>query len=144
MHSKYHFKEVTYGVELTEILEIHFLELRKLQDKDKDLLNLWLQFINSSSQEVSQMISLKDEDIKKAYEVLEQLNRDPQIREAYEAREKWERDYISRLAAAEDKGREKGIRLTAVNLLKDNIDIGIISKATGLTIVEIKQMKIEN
>lgn len=41
------------------------------------------------------------------------------------------------------EGLEQGIEQTALNLLKENVDIGIISKVTGLNISQIKKLESE-
>lgn len=46
------------------------------------------------------------------------------------------------LQAAEARGLEKGIKTTATNMLKQNLDISLISKITGFSEAEIKSLKI--
>ena len=51
-----------------------------------------------------------------------------------------ERDIKNQLAFAENKGKIEGIKQTARNLLKLKFDVEAISKATGLTIEEIRAL----
>ena len=39
------------------------------------------------------------------------------------------------------QGRKEGIKQTAKNMLKENMDAKIISKVTGLTMEEINELK---
>ncbi len=166
-HNVYHIKNNDSFKIMFRDLEIHTLELRKVREEQDDLLNLWLQFISANSKEVLEMVSLKDEDIKRAYEVLAELNKNPKLKAVYEAREKYERDYVARMAYMERKvketelqleqEREKGIKQgieqgikkgkneekirVAINLLKKDLDINIISYVTGLSEEELNKIK---
>lgn len=48
---------------------------------------------------------------------------------------------VSALETAEQKGMEKGIKATAKNLISMGLDKEAISKATGLSIEEIDELK---
>ena len=45
------------------------------------------------------------------------------------------------IAEGMEKGKVEGIKESALNMLKENIDIKVISKVTGLDIEEIKTLK---
>lgn len=157
IHNVYIFKNRDTFQELKNKLEIHILELRKLESIQDDLLNLWLHFIRASSKEVLDVISLKDEDIKKAYEVLDELNKDPKLKSIYEAREKQVNDEISWYNEAKrdgieigrEIGKEEGLidgehgekKRIAVNLLKKDLDIKLVSEVTGLSVEELINLK---
>ena len=48
---------------------------------------------------------------------------------------------LDKIECAEEKGIEKGIEKTAINMLKEKIDIKVISKVTGLNINQIKKLE---
>ena len=95
--------------------------------------------------------------IKKAIGELEQVSGDEKIRRIAELKEKYIRDEQASLEYAKDEGyktgKEEGMKAgieegrnernldIAKNLLKQNIAIDIISKATGLTQEEIEKLK---
>ncbi|MDF2700231.1 MAG: hypothetical protein K0Q49_1787 [Haloplasmataceae bacterium] len=148
-HSIYKNVEIEEYIQLTDITEIHILELKKINHADHDLLSLWLRFINTNNKEELLMLSTNNEYFKKAYDEIEKLSLDPNARELYEARAKWLRDTISRYNEAEEKGLEKGMekgiekgiimvrKQIALKLLNANMGINFISETTGLTETEI-------
>lgn len=87
--------------------------------------------------------------IKKAIGELEQVSGDEKIRRIAELKEKYIRDEQASLEYAKDEGYKTGKEEgrnernleVAKNLLKQNITIDIISKATGLTQEEIEKLK---
>ena len=74
-------------------------------------------------------------------------------RRAYEQREKAIRDYYSYMNAFKEEGLQQGLEQgmqkglyqqaiqTAKNMLKDKVDIELISKYTSLSINEIEELK---
>ena len=91
------------------------------------------------------MAESKNEEIEKAKKELEKLAMNPEDRELYELRLKAIRDemnirysgYIDGMAEGEAKGKTE----IAKNMLKENIDIELISKVTGLSQEEIEKLK---
>ena len=97
--------------------------------------------------------------VKKADKVLERISKDPRERERYEAILKAEfnqkisnqkfmdKGRIEGEARGKIIGREEGKRNKQIeiakNLIKENVSIEIISKATGLTEEEINKLKQE-
>ena len=69
------------------------------------------------------------------------------VREIIEAQDKWELDYRVGVSCAKKEGLAEGISKghfdVAKNLLKMNMDIETISKATGLTKDELEKLKKE-
>jgi predicted transposase/invertase (TIGR01784 family) len=111
-HFCFHLIDPVHSITLTDVLEIHVLELTKLyhlkgQDKD-DLLISWMKFINARSLEELQMISDANPTIKKAYHALEVLSHNEEARRLYEAREIALLDEALKMQSAEEKGREEG------------------------------------
>ena len=118
-HNGYRLKEVETNEELTDLEEIHFIEIPKLSEDSDE----------------------KDE--------LYRLSMDEKERALYFIREKSIRDEISALANAEEKGMERGIkkgeRNKAIEIAKsllDVLDIETISIKTGLSIKEIEDIAV--
>lgn len=143
---------------LTEDFELYIIEIpRALKEGVQDDLGRWLMFLdNPNSMEVQKMVEEK-EDIKEAMEKLEELSNDEHLRWLAELREKAIRDEKDRLKGATLRGMEKGIQEgekagqergrkqreleIAKNMLKEGLDLQLISKVTGLTIQEIQDIE---
>ena len=69
------------------------------------------------------------------------VNDDKLARELIEAQEKWDLDYKAGMSCAKKEGLAEGRLDVAKNLLKMNIDVETISKATGFTKDEILNLK---
>ena len=152
--TKWNIREEEYQkVILTEVMEFYIIELPKYEKyKEKtenEKLNKWIKFIK----EPGGIEMGDDKEIKKAKEVLEEISQDKRERYLAELREK----YILDQKAIEDAGYDKGLRegmtqgiaqgkkeekkKIAKNLLKINMTIEQIEKATGLTKEEIERLK---
>ncbi|WP_317312249.1 Rpn family recombination-promoting nuclease/putative transposase [Clostridium thermobutyricum] len=154
-HNVYILKEITTNEELTNLQEIHFIELPKfneignkeeIEDIEKiDSLERWLEFLIEPESNTVRQLELSDEAIKQAKTELYRLSMDSKEREMYYMREKAIYDEISALENAEKKGIEKGIEQSkkevAKSLLLENIEIEAISKSTGLAKEEIIKIK---
>ena len=85
--------------------------------------------------------------IKEAVEFEDTFLQDKIERRAYEQREKAIRDYYSYISAFKEEGLQQGSYQqaiqTAKNMLKDKVDIALISKYTNLSIEEINKIKVE-
>ncbi|WP_341456633.1 Rpn family recombination-promoting nuclease/putative transposase [Clostridium oryzae] len=156
VHTTYHITEDETGYKLTDVLEVHFLELPKLKRLDSikdsaDPILDWLQFINSESKEGMIMLAEKNENIKTAYEVLQRVSKDKEARMAYEARQAEIMDQLTREKTAKqagieegrEEGREEGVKDVAKNLILIGLDMLTVMKATGLTEEDIKSIKDE-
>lgn len=80
-HNVYHLREDKNGHILTDVLEIHFIELPKFLKETKnieDMLHRWLMFLGEPNDEgVLNMLEEKDSVIRKATKVLHFLSSDP-------------------------------------------------------------------
>lgn len=144
-HNTYRLKEITTNEELTDTMELHFIEipkLRKLDDKEEvsDMLEAWIAFISSPASEVVNKLEMSSKEIKEAKDELLRMSGDDKERERYERRKESLLEQNSLLANAEQKGIEKGIKEVAINLL-DILDDETISMKTGLTVNEIKELR---
>nr|WP_253308262.1 Rpn family recombination-promoting nuclease/putative transposase [Rickettsia endosymbiont of Ceutorhynchus assimilis] len=157
-HNAFQLKEIESGLVYFKDIELHTIELNKfaknakeeLSDivkKVKNSLDVWLAFLtrNDLLNKDDLPKELNDKALQKALTVLEVMNFNKHEREAYEDHLKWLMVEANTLKKAESKGRAEGkaegkIEI-AKNLLLKNIDINIISEATGLSVEEIEKLK---
>ncbi len=144
LSTKWKIKEVETGkeIELTDVLELIIIEIpkaRRILEKDpENKLAQWMLFLNNPNElEVSKMVE-KNEDIKEAMNELEQISEDEELRRLAELREKAIRDEANIRAHAREEGKIEIVK----KMLKENLDINIISKVTGLTKEEIEKINI--
>ncbi|HAT4250315.1 TPA: Rpn family recombination-promoting nuclease/putative transposase [Clostridium perfringens] len=154
-HNAYRLKEITSNEELTDLQEIHFIELPKFNEignkeyvenvEKMDALEKWLEFLVEPESNTVRQLELSNEEIKLAKSELYRLSMDSNEREQYNMREKAIYDRISALENAEAKGKLEGkIEGTlevAKKLLLADVDINIIISSTGLTKEEIIKIK---
>ncbi|AKA70860.1 hypothetical protein CSCA_3735 [Clostridium scatologenes] len=113
LYSSYHITEDKTGYRLTDILEVHFLEIPKLFDEDierdeNDPIVQWMEFLDAQSKGVMEMLAEKNKDIKKAYDLLQIISKDEKARMLYEAKYAEISDQKTRIKSAEEKGRKEG------------------------------------
>lgn len=110
-HSNHHLYEDTNKAMLSDILEIHFIELKKFSKVKKDInnpLHRWLLFLTNPEDEILEEIEMADSKIKKAHEVLDYLSEDEEVIRLAELRKKKIMDEISRLEGAKEEGKKEG------------------------------------
>lgn len=158
-HNAYRLKEITSNEELTDLQEIHFIELPKFNEignkeyvenvEKMDALEKWLEFLVEPESNTVRQLELSNEEIKLAKSELYRLSMDSKEREQYNMREKAIYDRISALENAEAKGKFEG-KLEgkaeekleiAKKLLIADVDINIIISSTGLNKEEILKIK---
>ena len=157
-HNQYHDRFVMYSpgtqTQLTDILEVHTLELPKLppESDGTDLWN-WLKFIQAENKEELAMLVQNNPQMQGPVDKLLQVNQDSYARRAFEAREKERRDILSRERRVRREGVQEGMREgmregerkakleTARNLLEMGTPVEHIAKATKLTIAEIEELR---
>ena len=145
VHSSFHIVEDETKEKLTDVLEIHYLELPKLfesnikKDENEDIIQ-WLMFLEGKNKEGFEMLAEKNEKIKKAYGILEVISKDDIKRAAYEAREAELHDQMTRLKSAREEGRREEKLINAKNLILLGVDVEIVAKGVGLSIDEVKRL----
>lgn len=156
-HSSYHVYEDETKERLSDDLEIHFIELSKFKEEQKDLqnpLHRWLLFLmeDGKSKTLEEIVMI-DNLIKEAEEKLERLGADPKTRQLYEAREKQIRDELNRLNGAKAEGKEEGKKEgkkegkhesqleIARELLLDGMSVEKVAKMTRLSKDEVEKLK---
>ena len=148
-HNTYRLKEIETNEELTDICEIHFIEIPKLRHLDlkdeADMLEVWVEFLRDPESEVIRNVETTNQDIKKAKDKLYKLSQSKEDRELYFLREKSIRDEISALSKAKEEGIQTGAKNKeleiAKNAIKNNLDDNTIKAITGLSLEEIKQIR---
>ena len=124
----------------TNDLEMHFIELKKKDPDMSNKLEQWLCLICDEEDKIK-MAESKNEEIEKAKKELEKLAMNPEDRELYELRLKAIRDEMNiRYSGYIDGMAEKSIEI-AKNMLKENVNLELISKVTGLSLEEIENLK---
>ena len=142
-HNAYRLKEITSNEELTDLQEIHFIELPKFNEignkeyvenvEKMDALEKWLEFLVEPESNTVRQLELSNEEIKLAKSELYRLSMDSNEREQYNMREKAIYDRISALENAEAKGKiERELELIKESL-NQGLEISLISKITGLS-----------
>ena len=161
-HSSYRLKEIYSNEELTDVAEIHFIEIPKLEEgtDEKDMLANWIEFLKDPESEKVRSLEMTIAEIRQAKDELIRMSNDDTQRELYEMRAKTLKDKISALNEAErkgiKKGMEKGIKkgkeegikegeknkaIEIAKSLLDLLDVETIALKTGLSIDEINELK---
>ena len=160
LHSEYRVLEKHLHTELSDELEIHFLNLAKAKkqptgtepdEKTQRLVN-WLKFIETDDKEVRAMLADNSAVMEQANETVDVMLQDPKQRWLYENRMKYEHDkaswehfgYTQGVKAGIREGLHQGARqksLETARLMRlENLGIGLISKITGLSEEEIANL----
>ena len=144
-HHTFHYYDKEHDVLLTDLVEIHVLELSKLPEQpDESKEYNWLKFFKSDTREELEMVAITDESIKEAYDELERLNQDEMSMLEYTKRKLAIWDEQARLDTAIERGIEQGRyeeKLNTAKKLKElNTPIEIIAQATGLSESEIESL----
>ena len=168
IHSEYLLQEKTAHTILTDVLEVHFLDLQaaktakekgKATGKQGQLIN-WLRFIGATDRKERAMIATKSPVLQMLNEKIDVLTLSPIERKLYESRMKLKSDITTisetQFSAGVERGLAEGKSLglaegevrgsrqkaleTARNLLVIGLSIENIAKATGLTIQEVETL----
>jgi predicted transposase/invertase (TIGR01784 family) len=136
--------------ELSDIFDMHFIELGKFDKSFKDIkttLDRWTAFLNKAYEidkdNIPEELAM-DENVRKAIEKLDVMYLDKEEREIYENDLKRLRIQKAEIKAAERKGIEKGENKKSIEIAKNLLDIldeETISIKTGLSIEVIKELK---
>ena len=158
--------DVQTRIELFKDIEIHTIELNKFEaikeenldiimSKVKDMLDKWIVVLTKynllDTKKLPEKIDIPE--IKKAIKTIQETSLTKEEREIYNSRLDFfrieEGAFAARFAAGMEEGIQKGkaegkaernIEI-ARNLIAKNIDIRLISEATGLTEEEIKRLQ---
>lgn len=135
--------------EANKYLKYYYIELPKFRKSKVDVndkIVQWLYFIDSVNKKRIGEVMEKNKNIRKANEELEYLSGNAAERRKAELREKYKKDITSAREHGIDIGEQKGIEKRNIeivkSMLKEKIDISIISKVTNLSIEEIEKINI--
>ena len=154
-HSVYRLKECETHEELTDVMELHFIEFKKMKEiqhieEIKSKLEAWVYFINYPESELVQELEQVEINIKEAKTELIRLSGDRKERERYEKRRETRLNEVSALAYAEEKGIQQGIEQGAkqrnIEIAKNLLDIldnETIALKTGLSVEEVEIIRKE-
>lgn len=138
-HNTFHLREDKTGIELIDDIEIHFIELAKLDKSavplEGGLVN-WLLFLKGTDKSNWEVLQMNEPTIKKAMTTLEFLSQDREARLRYEERQKFLHDEASAMEWALDKGIEQGIKQGIEQGIEKGIEKG---KQLGLAEGERKK-----
>ena len=132
----------------TENKRIIIFELNKYQTTNenfKDLLTNWVNFLQKPEYLENNPLKIKNKELDEAIEKLEYMSKNDKERHIIDSFKDYERDYYNDTKTSKEEGLKEGEKNKSIeiakNMLKDNVDINIISKYSGLSIAEIKDLK---
>ncbi|MFE4714770.1 Rpn family recombination-promoting nuclease/putative transposase [Paenibacillus sp. NPDC056722] len=144
-HNVFHLREDRTLVPLIDDIEVHFLELPKLDERsvpsEGGLIN-WLLFLKGADTSQWEVLKMNEPGLEKAMDTLQYLSQDSDARRLYEARQKYLHDEASMVEGAKSAGIIEGKLQVARNLLAMGMDYAAVAKATGLSEGEIKSIKL--
>ena len=149
---------------LTDLLELHFLELPKVKKLPTESpIMFWLEFINDPNSEKIRHMYGTEAVYQEALEAYNRAIADPEVQELLRIRDKAEKDYADALARRQEKGEKIGAARerkkaekekaelkakaeaekieSAKKMLVDGLPIDVISKYSGFSIKEIEKIK---
>ncbi len=146
LHSIYHITEDETGRKLTDMLEIHTIELPKLKKEElikkenKEFINL-MRLISSEDKEEMKMLAKEQAELAEIINVMNTMTDDDEKWYAYLSREKFLRDQINKeyywkreIANSEKRGKIIGLLMAETNIEK-------IEQLTGASRKEILEIK---
>jgi predicted transposase/invertase (TIGR01784 family) len=146
----YHMREDETHELLTDLEEIHFLELPKMKKFSKQSpITWWLEYLKNPHSKAVERIGEFEPVIKEAVKMFDVITSDKKTQELLRMREKGERDFNSAMKSSKLEGRAEGIvkgrvkekKETALSMLADGLSVSTISKYTGLSTSEIQSLK---
>ena len=138
-HNEYRLRTKN-GKELTDLFEIHIIELRKSL-QGTNAINDWIQLFNAESEEDLRMIKTENAGILEAMEVLRTMSLSKTLRYFYEERLKARRDRHAREEYVLDQGIALGeIRGMALATLQLLSTMGDVPKELEDKIMEEKEL----
>ncbi|MGL4373030.1 MAG: Rpn family recombination-promoting nuclease/putative transposase [Turicibacter sp.] len=137
-HTTYRLKETTTHEELTDVCEMHFIEIKKMNHESEtfDLLEGWMRFLQDPSSTRVRELELEIEEIREAKDELVRLSNDKAERERYEVRQKQIKDFIS----AHETGVEKGIEQERERNKIKQLESAKAFLETGLSLEQISRI----
>jgi len=129
-----------YGLEKYKI-DLEYIENKYYNNDELTRREKIFLMFKESNREKLKEISKGDKIMDKIYKRLDKLSEDEALSLLYDEKEREEEKKQAEIEYAEEHGLNKGIKQTAKNLLSMNMSLEDISKATGLSIEEINNLK---
>ena len=129
-----------YGLEKYKI-DLEYIENKYYNNDELTRREKIFLMFKESNREKLKEISKGDKIMDKIYKRLDKLSEDEALSLLYDEKEREEENKQAEIEYAEEHGLNKGIKQTAKNLLSMNMKVEDISKATGLSIEEINNLK---
>ena len=130
--------------EIIKGVKYYFIELPKFRrmvtNKLETKLEEWLALIDYEKKGMIEMAMNQNKKVKRAKEECEYLQGDEAAQRLEELRNRAIRDEKAAYSCGIKNGRMESLIETAKNMLKNNIDISIIQKCTGLSLNEVKRI----
>ena len=144
-HHRFTMYDSVNNVELTDIVEVHTLELCKIPaETDDNRLDYWMRFIKAEGEIELEAVAKRDPLLKKAVARLMELSADEKTRLLYEAREKERMDMEDREDFAREEGRAESAFIIAKQMLADGVSIEKIMMYTNLTRADIEGLPVKD
>ena len=135
---------------LTDVVEIHFLELpkfRKKKDKDyrENAIERWLMFLENDTPETTlkELMSL-DTAIEKAEQKIEYLSSDEETMRIYYERERSLHERANMISSAEERGDLNRAKIAIRNMLSKGMSKELISEMLEVSIELVEEVYKEN
>ena len=159
-HGRYQYHDPKNNSTLSDVTEIHILELNKVKDVRDGKLWDWMKFFKSETREEFKMLTENNKDLEPAVDELEKLSKDRAARfAAWREEKEWRDKQAIKSAAIKDgleEGRAKGLeegraegleegrkqsKFDVAKALKENgADMDLIIKSTGFSREQIEAM----
>lgn len=150
-HTIWHIREDNNNIKLTDVLEIHIIEIPKVREmkekENKNALIDWITFLDNPNQKEVSEIMKTNKEIQEAMEKLEEISSDEELMRLVELRRKAILDENQAKYAARVVGREEGRQEAKIEmakkLLKMNIELEKVIEITELTKEELEKLTME-
>lgn len=171
VHRVYRMKDVENGEELSDLMELHFVELRKADETcrvaELSEVEQWALYLRSAGRPKHETLVVElvkeNEVIKVAEKLRREVSKDEELRARAFSRRLFQMDIISNLNEAQRTGLEQGIKqgielgkeqglklgrreerqLIAKRLLKKGLSLEFVCEETELTIEEVEKLSEE-
>ena len=148
-HTGYRLKEIHTHEELTDVIEMHFIEIPKLPEEADvtDMLVAWTEFLRDPESEKVRNLELSIKEVREAKDELIRMSNNEEQRSLYEMRAKIFKDKVSALNKARREGIDEGSNERALKIARNLLETGMteeqIAELAELGIEEIKRLKEE-
>jgi predicted transposase/invertase (TIGR01784 family) len=148
-HSSHKICDTKTGKLLTNLLEIHFIEMPKFNNIKADVhnsLHRWLLFLreDKNNQQNLEEVFILDQLVAKAEDKLRRLSADEETIRMYQLREKYLSDQKTQIDGARIAGKnEKAIEIAKSLLKIPSMSVKDVSSHTGLSLQKVKELEKE-